>query len=138
MKQQAWLFLWFFIGMFTYMLKRGYYLITGSNPIANSWHQFFQRCWVPLLVRFVIESVIYWASFTGQLVAMALEHFGLVKYASAVGLITQFAPMAFFFGLGVDVIVDFLVSKTPFLKDFLPQMPGPLPPPVPAPPPNNP
>ena len=38
-----------------------------------------------------------------------------------------FAVFAFFFGLGVDAIGDFLVSKLPILKDFLPQMPGPLP-----------
>jgi len=126
MKHQVWLFLWFFLGMATYMLKRGYYLITGPNPVANNWRQFVQRCWVPLLVRFALEGVAFWACFSSQLLSAALGYFGWQNYAAAVALVTQFAPMAFFFGHAIDSIADFLVSKVPFVKDVLPQMPPPL------------
>jgi hypothetical protein len=41
-------------------------------------------------------------------------------------MVTQFAVFACAFGLSVDVVSDFALSKIPVLKDWLPQMPGPL------------
>jgi len=128
MKHEAWLFLWFFVGMATYMVKRGYYLITGPNPVANTVTQFLRRCWAPLLVRAALESVVFWACFTPELLTAGLNALGWSSASGVVAMITQFAPMAFMFGHTIDSIADIAVNKIPGIKDILPQMPGPLPP----------
>ena len=122
-----WLWLWFFIGMFTYWLKRAYYLVTGPNPIANTYSQFVQRCWIPLLVRAFLDSLVFWALFTPGFADKALAYVGWTNFSWAVGMVTQFAVFAAVFGHAVDSVLDFAVSKIPFVKDTLPQMPGPLP-----------
>lgn len=124
---------WFMFGMAVYMLKRAYYLVTGPNPVANSYGEFLQRCWIPLFVRAVFDSGVYWLTFYPALLTPILKHLGwdsMVNHIQS-GLL-QIGPAALFFGLGVDSIVDFGVSKVPYVKDWLPQMPGPLKP-VPAP-----
>lgn len=124
----VWLWLWFGIGMVLYMAKRAYYLVTGPNPIASTYTQFLQRCWLPLLIRAVIDSVIFWMCFNPTLLTAGLNYLGWEKFAGVSGLITQFAPVAFFFGHTVDSLMDTAISKIPGLNNFLPQMPGPLPP----------
>lgn len=126
MQHELWLWLWFYIGMVLYMLKRAYYLVTGPNPIANTYGQFIQRCWIPLVVRGFLDSLIFWLLFTPGIVDKALAYLGWASYGWAVALITQFAPVAAAFGHLIDSALDFLVSKIPFVKDVLPQMPGPL------------
>jgi len=123
----AWLWLWFGVGMFTYMLKRAYFLITGPNPVANNWEQFAQRCWPPLLVRIILDSGVYWATFTPAVLVGMLHALGWEQFANAVQAVTQFGFFALFFGFGVDSVLDFAVTKIPWIKDLLPQMPGPLP-----------
>ena len=120
------LWVWFFVGAALYWLKRAYYLVTGPNPIANTYTQFLQRCWIPLLVRAATDSIFFWVLFTPGFADRALNYLGWTNWAWAVSMVTQFAVFAFAFGLSVDVVADFLVSKIPFIKDFLPQMPGPL------------
>ena len=127
-----WLWLWFFIGMFTYWLKRAYYLVTGPNPIANTYGQFVQRCWIPLLVRAFLDSLVFWALFTPGFADKALTYVGWTNFSWAVSMVTQFAVFAAVFGHAVDSVLDFGVSKIPFVKDTLPQMPGPLPTPPPT------
>ena len=124
----VWLWLWFGIGASLYILKRAYYLVTGPNPIASTYKQFFQRCWIPLLVRTVIDSVVFWACFNPNLLTAGLQYLGAERFAGVVGLATQFAPVAFLFGHTVDSAMDTAISKIPGFKDWLPQMPGPLPP----------
>lgn len=123
----VWLWFWFFVGASLYMLKRAYYLVTGPNPIANSYPQFLERCWIPLLVRFAIDSGIFWTCFTPSLAVAGLNFMGWTNFSWVISVITQFAPCALFFGYSVDSIVDFGVSKISWLKNWLPQMPGPLP-----------
>jgi hypothetical protein len=123
----VWLWLWFLIGIGLYMLKRAYYMVTGPNPIANSYSQFVERCWIPLLVRSFIDSVVFWAAFNPSLLTSGLNYLGWSSFSGVVGMVTQFAPMAFFFGMGIDSIIDFAVSKISWLNNWLPQMPGPLP-----------
>lgn len=127
MKHLLWLWLWFYIGMLTYWLKRAYYLVTGPNPIANNYKQFVERCWIPLLVRAFLESMVFWVLFTPGIADRMLAYFGWTSYGWAVQLITEVAPVAAFLGHTMDSIVDFGVSKIPWIKDVLPQMPGPLP-----------
>lgn len=127
MTGQLWVFVWFIVGMLAYMLKRAYYLIKGPNQVATTWLEFIQRCWVPLLVRFLIESVAFWGLFNEQVTGKVLGYLGWTSYEWAVIMITEVPQVAFFFGMTVDSIADFLVTKIPFIKDWLPQMPGPLP-----------
>ena len=101
-----WLWFWFTVGMAVYMLKRAYYLVTGPNPVANSYKQFVQRCWIPLLFNYVLK-LTPWS----------------VQIHSP---IPQYAVVALFFGMGIDSIVDFAVTKIPWLNGWLPQMPGPI------------
>jgi hypothetical protein len=122
-----WLWFWYSVGMGLYMLKRMYFLVTGPNPVANNYKQFWQRCWVPLLIRAAIDSAIFWMCFTPQLLPAALNYLGWSNFGWVASVITQFGPCAFFFGHTVDSIVDLAVTKIPFLNGFLPQMPAPLP-----------
>ena len=128
MQHLIWLWLWFFVGMCTYWLKRAYYLVTGPNPIATSYKQFWQRCWIPLLVRGFLDSLVFWALFTPGFADKALSYFGWTEWSWAVTLLTQFAVFAAVFGHAVDSVLDFALSKIPWIKDVLPQMPGPHPP----------
>ena len=124
----VWLWLWFLIGMGLYMLKRAYYLVTGPNPIASTYSQFIRRCWIPLLVRGSIDSVLFWICFNPTLLTSGLNYLGWTNFAGVIGTITQFAPMSFFAGHTIDSFADTAISKIPGLSNFLPQMPGPLPP----------
>lgn len=135
MQHLLWLWLWFFLGMVTYWLKRAYYLVTGPNPIANTYGQFVKRCWIPLVVRAFLDSIVFWLLFTPGVVDRVLAYFKWDNWAWAVSMITMFAPVAAIFGHTVDSGMDWLVasvfSKISWLKDWWPQMPGPLPsPPV--------
>lgn len=127
-----WLWLWYIVGSMLYMLKRAYYLVTGPNPIANDYTQFIKRCWVPLLVRFGVDSGIYWATFTPFALHAMLVTLGWTKFADDIAAVSSYGFFALFFGLGIDSIVDFSVTKIPWLKDWWPQMPGPLPSPPPS------
>lgn len=126
-----WLWLWFGIGAMAYVTKRAFYLITGPNPVANSVGQFVHRAGVPVGFRLLVDSGIYWALFTPQAVESLLQWFGWQESATVLADVTQYAVFALFFGLGIDPLVDWgigtVVSKIPFLKDWWPQMPGPLP-----------
>lgn len=129
MKHELWLWLWFIVGMGLYWLKRAYYGINPPNPIATSYGNWFQRSWAPLLVRAFIDSMFFWLLFTPGVADKALTALGWESYAWVVQMITQFAPVAAAFGYTIDSNVDFFVTKIPFVKDVLPQMPGPLAPP---------
>jgi hypothetical protein len=126
----AWLWGWFLFGMSVYMLKRAYYLTTGPAPIAHSYSEFIRRSWIPLFVRGAVDSGVFWACFTPQLLAQGLSYLGWASAQGVIALVTKFAVCAFFFGLAVDSAVDFSVSKVPFLKGWLPQMPPALPQPA--------
>lgn len=125
-QHQLWLFFWFFVGMLAYQLKRAYYLVTGPNPVANTYAQFMQRCWMPLLVRGFIDTMIYWVLFFPGIGTHLLSYLGWSGYADAIDLVTQVSPIAGLFGLSIDVISDFALSKVPIVKDIFPQMPAPL------------
>lgn len=123
----AWLWLSFGVGVFFYWLKRAYYGVNPPNPVATGYYNYLQRSWAPLLIRAAIDSAVFWLLFMPGLADKALGAIGWTNYAWVVTIITQFAPVAFFFGFFVDSVVDFAVTKIPFVKDVLPQMPGPLP-----------
>jgi hypothetical protein len=119
-----WLWFWFTVGMAVYMLKRAYFLVTGPNPVAASYSQFIDRCWIPLLVRFAVDAGLYWITFYPDLFNYVLK---LTPWSAQLhSPIPQYAVVALFIGMGIDSIVDFAVTKIPWLKDLLPQMPAPL------------
>jgi hypothetical protein len=121
-----WLWLWFFLGAATYWLKRAYYGINPPNPVADNYHHYLQRAWVPLLVRFFLDSLVFWALFTPGFADKATASLGWSNFSWVISMVTQFAVFAGAFGHTVDSIVDFAVGKIPFIKDILPQMPGPM------------
>lgn len=127
----------FFVGVALYILKRAYYLVKGPNPVANTYAEFFQKCWIPLLIRTAEDTVVFGIFFIPEALAAALQWLGWTNWASALRMITQYVIFAGAFGMAVDSVVDFLVTKIPGLKDWQPQMPGPLPKvdPAPVPPP---
>lgn len=117
----VWVWGWFLFGMIIYMLKRAYYLVTGPNPVANSYKEFFVKCWIPLLVRMVMDSGIYWLTFYpdifNQLISKVGFNFQLHSPIPEYGVVGLLA------GLSIDSVVDFAVTKIPYIKDWLPQMP---------------
>ena len=122
---ELWLWLCFLFGMGIYMLKRAYYLVKGPNPVANTYKQFIEVCWIPLLVRGVVDSGLFWASFYPDILNPVAGWFGLTwKLHSPMSELP--AVVALFVGLAMDSIVDFAVTKIPYVKDWLPQMPPPL------------
>lgn len=123
---EVWLWLWFFVGTLTYWMKRAYYLVTGPNPIANTYPQFVQRCWIPILVRAFIDAMAYWVLFIPGMGDKLLAYFGYSGWQWVTTSVTQFAPVAAIFGHTIDSVVDFLVTKIPYVKDVIPQMPPPL------------
>lgn len=126
-KSELWLWLWYVLGMSSYWLKRAYYGIAPPNPVAHSYTQYIQRSWVPLLIRCFLESMVFWVMFTPGIADHLLGALGWDSYGTAMQLITKVPPIAAVFGHAVDSITDMAVSKIPFVKDILPQMPPPLP-----------
>ncbi len=123
-----WLWMWFGVGAFVYVLKRAYFLVTGPNPVARTYTEFWLKCWIPLLVRAVVDSGIYWLSFYPDMFNWVLKSSGInFQLHSA---LPRYGVVALFFGLGIDSIVDFAVTKIPYVRDWLPQMPPPLKPPA--------
>jgi hypothetical protein len=120
-----WLWAWFGFGMVIYMLKRAYFLVKGPNPVARTYREFLEKCWIPLLVRAVVDSGIFWATFYPEIFNPIVAKFGLSwQLHSPMSVMPE--PVALFVGLGIDSVVDFAVTKIPFVKDWLPQMPPPL------------
>ena len=117
--------LWFmfFLGMFIYVLKRAYFLVTGPNPVANSYRQFFERSWIPLLVRAAADSAAFWLLFHPEFLNWIVSKFGIGWQISAP--LPKSPGVAFIAGLAVDTLMDLVILKIPILKDWLPQMPGP-------------
>ncbi len=120
-----WLWLWYVIGILVYMLKRAYYLVTGPNPVATSYTEFIQKCWIPLLVRAVVDSGLFWLMFYPEILNPLLTFVG-INFQLNFTLMNMPGPVTLFVGLGIDSIVDFGISKIPYLKDWLPQMPPPI------------
>ncbi|SRR5258708_3913163 len=125
-----WLWLWFLVGAFAYINKRAFYMITGPNPVANNVKQYISVAGIPIAFRLLVDSGIYWACFAPEVLQSGLTFFNLQKAAGVVAIVTQFAVVALFFGLAIDPLVDWafptVIGKIPFLKDWWPQMPGPV------------
>ena len=120
----------FLIGMMAYWFKRAYYGINPPNPIANGYVHWLQRSAVPLVVRALLDSAIFWLMFMPGYVDKILGAVGWSEYEWALTGVVHVPPLAFFLGYAIDSLVDMGVSKIPFINSFLPQMPGPLPPTV--------
>lgn len=120
-----WLWFWYIVGAFVYMLKRAYYLVTGPNPVANSYSEFWAKCWIPLFVRFVVDSGVFWSAFYPDIFNAVIAKTGFAFRLHS-PMLQMPAPVALFVGLSIDAIIDIAVTKLPYVKDFLPQMPPPL------------
>jgi hypothetical protein len=122
----VWLWFWYFVGAFMFWLKRAYYGVTPPNPVANNYRHYIQRAWAPLLVRFFADSMVFWALFTPGFADAALGYLGWSRASAAVAMVTQYAVFSGTFGFVVDSSMDTVMSKLPWIKDVLPQMPGPM------------
>lgn len=113
------------------MVKRAFYQIQPPNRVATGPLNYVQRAGVPLLFRFGLESALFWLLFTPAVADKALGTLGWTDYGWVVHLVTQFAPVAFLAGMALDPMADWfiptVIGRVPGLKDFWPQMPGPLP-----------
>lgn len=119
----AWLWLWFLTGVLMYMLKRAYFMVTGPNKKVNSYTEYFQRAWVPLLVRAFGGSMIFWALFVPGFSERVLGALGWTTFAWLVAVVTQWACFAGTFGFLVDSVLDFIFAL-PGVNKFVPQMPS--------------
>jgi hypothetical protein len=129
MSHLVWVWLWYLIGMTSYMLKRAYYGINPPNPVATGYANYLQRAWVPLLIRGLLESLVFWLAFTPGLADKALTALGWTSYDWVINIATTVAPAAAILGHAMDSIADMAISKIPYIN-LLPQMPGPLPQPA--------
>ena len=125
LRHELWLWTAYLFGMCIYMLKRAYYLVKGPNPVANTYAQFVVACWIPLFVRAVVDSGVFWATFYPDIFNPLLTRLGLTWQLHS-PMSDMPAVVALFVGLGMDSVVDFAVTKIPWIKDWLPQMPPPL------------
>ncbi len=123
---EIWLWLWFFVGALMFWLKRAYFLVSPPNPVADGYVHFLQRAWAPLLVRFFADSMIFWTLFTPGFADRAIAAMGWQTGAWVVHMVTQFAVFAAIFGFFSDSVADLAITKIPWVKDVLPQMPGPM------------
>lgn len=132
--REAWLWLWFFIGAFLYMVKRAFYGIKPPNPVARDVSHYIEIAGIPLLFRFGLESAFFAGLFTPALAAKAFEAIGWENWTWVISIITQFAVVAFVFGMAIDPMADWfiptVIGRIPGLKDWWPQMPGPMPQPM--------
>jgi len=124
--QLLWLWFWFFVGALMYWLKRAYYMVSPPNPVATGYAHFLERAWAPLMVRFFADSMVFWALFTPGFADKALAALGWETASWVVSMVTQFAVFAGIFGFFSDSVADIAISKIPWIKDVLPQMPGPM------------
>ena len=126
--RELWVWVWFLIGMLSYMLKRSYYGINPPNPVATGYLNYIQRAWVPLLIRGLLESMVFWLAFTPGLADKGLTALGWTSYDWLINVVTSVAPAAAILGHAMDSVADMAISKIPYLN-LLPQMPGALVPP---------
>jgi hypothetical protein len=127
----TYLWVWFFLGLSVFMLKRAYWGVYGPNPIGSGYDNYFRRCWVPLLVRFFWDSLIFWVCFTPQLLTSGMSFLGWSSLSGGMAVITKFAPCAAGFGYLVDSVLDTIAAiaekHIPVLSGILPPLPQPLP-----------
>lgn len=122
----VWLWGWFLFGQSLYVLKRAYYLVTGPNKVATTYGEFFTspKIWPVLVIRATAGGVVYWAFFYPEIISGFLDKLGFsYQFHSP---IPQYGFVAWCFGFTVDAILDILVTKIPYIKDLLPQIPPPL------------
>jgi len=122
----VWLWFWFFIGAFMYWLKRAYYGVNPPNPVANDYRHYVQRAFVPLIVRFFLDSLVFWMLFIPGMADRMMASLGWSNMSEALAMVTKYGVFAAVFGHTVDSIMDVSVTKIPWIKDVLPQMPGPM------------
>lgn len=131
---ELWLWLWYGLGALLYMVKRAFYGIQPPNPVAHDVPHYIRRAGIPILFRFALESAGFWTLFNPVIAAKVVTLFGGGRYVWLVQIIAQFAPAAFVTGLALDPMADWfiptVIGRIPGLKDWWPQMPGPLPQPV--------
>lgn len=94
----------FVAGQLGYMLKRSAMAVSAKQNPATSTGDFFRRNWDVLMVRAFYGAAIFWA-WEGDLLAQ----FGL-EFSTG---IPHHPALAFFSGLGSDVVLDGAQKKKP-------------------------
>lgn len=119
------LWICFILGQLLYILKRAYYSVNGPNtPVTekiNTYKMFLISYWIPLFVRGVLGVFIFWVvMFYPDLFTKITQYLGLNINLT----IPKVPPVAFLLGLGSDFILDWIVSKVPFLQGTIPDVGG--------------
>lgn len=129
MTPQFWQFVVFSVGLLLWMLNKADDRSKGIDPLVPRWWNYFGAYWIPLLSRYLIDVAFYWALFDQQIVSKGLEAAGRTNWAWGVMMVTQFKPMAFFFGFFLDALMEKLLAsswsdKIPLIKS-IPAIPPP-------------
>lgn len=113
------LWLMFFAGQLINVLRHAGAAVRGNNAIASR-RQYFVASWDVLLVRAAIGAILFWiwAAYP-SIVTDAAAKFGVTIDWT----IPVIPPVAFGFGFFIDVILDWVSVKVPWLKKELPQLP---------------
>ena len=117
----------FALGITAYWYKRAYYGINPPQPVATGYIDWLKRSSAPLIVRALVDIMLFWLFFIPGYVDKLLGYLGWSEYEWVIVPVIHVPPLAFFLGLSIDSLVDVGISKIPILRDWLPQMPGPLP-----------
>lgn len=114
------LWVFFVFGQLLYMLKRAYYAVSAKENPVNSYGSFFAKFWIVLLIRAAAGAVIFWtfASYPDAF-TKAAQLFGLTWNLN----VPLIPPLAFFAGLGIDVLLDLATAKSKWIQKLIPKGP---------------
>lgn len=109
----------FLFGAAIYILMRMSWTVRGNNAVKTR-RQYLEVYWDIILIRQSIAAVLFWILVSYPDVFTKLVALAHVNWNLNLPLIP---PLAFFGGLGADVVLDYWVHKIPAVERRLPNLP---------------